>query len=340
MSMVGILRHNLGALGYDVDHILSYEINTYNEFADEETTIWELKHSVYGKHVRIVIDVNGNKSVIGKKGNPLHVKYNDRLVQWLFLGNAARVHGWKTVNYISTGMPYGREDKFPDAGLKETAKRSSASAHFFLDIVKQLLAPDYYVTMDAHNPAIFKWNENTKCVNLYTWWAVQKAVQLIGRPNVLLAPTDQWGDKKVEAISHDLWLDYINVIKRRSKKENNVVDDIIVVGDITGRDILIHDDILDTGGTFEILVRKLWELGKPKSISAVITAWLFNSWAIEKLTTLHNEWLMTTLYITNAVYRESYPDFVVVLDAAPNFAEVIEAAFVGRSINFNKWATT
>jgi len=45
---------------------------------------------------------------------------------------------------------------------------------------------------------------------------------------------------------------------------------------------------------------------------------------------------MSTLYITNAVYRASYPDFVVVLDAAPNFAEVIEAAFVGRSINFNK----
>jgi len=79
------------------------------------------------------------------------------------------------------------------------------------------------------------------------------------------------------------------VIKRRSKKENNVVDDIIVVGDITGRDVLIHDDILDTGGTFEILVRKFWELGKPNSVCAVITAGLFNSSAIEKLTTLHNE---------------------------------------------------
>lgn len=65
--MVGILRRNLGALGYDVDQLLSYEINTYDEFADEETTIGELKYSVYGKHVWIVVDVNGKKSVVGKK---------------------------------------------------------------------------------------------------------------------------------------------------------------------------------------------------------------------------------------------------------------------------------
>lgn len=338
-SMVAILQKNLTALGYDTEDILSYEINTYDEFADEESTIGELKSSVRGQHVWIVVDINGKKPVMDKKGNPLQVKYNDRLMQAIFLWNAARIHWWKTVNYISTWLPYAREDKFPDGGLNATTKRYASCAHLVLDIFKDQLVPDYYVTMDVHNPAVFKGNEITKCVNLYTWWVVQKAAQLIGKPNILLAPTDQWWDKKVGAIARDLWLEYINVIKRRSTKENNKVDEIIIVGDVNGRDILIHDDILDTGGTFATLVKKMWEQGKPNSVNAVITAGLFNGEATEKLTALHKEGLLSTIYITNSVYRENYPDFVQVIDVAPNYAEVIEAIFTNRSIDFNKWAT-
>lgn len=65
--MVDILTKNLFSLGYAVDDILSYEINTYDEFADQETTIGELQYSVRGKHVWIVVDVNGNKHVMNKK---------------------------------------------------------------------------------------------------------------------------------------------------------------------------------------------------------------------------------------------------------------------------------
>lgn len=339
LGIVSILKKNLSSLWYDIAEVLSHEINKYDEFEDEETTIWELQHSVRGQHVWVVADVNGKKGIVNGKGKDLYVKYNDRLMQALFLWNASRIHGGKTINYIITWLPYGREDKFPDGWLKETTKRSSASAHLLLDIIKEQLAPDYYVTMDVHNPAVFKWNNVTKCVNLYTWWAVQKAIQMIDKPDVLLSGMDQWWDKKIEAISNDLWLEYLNVIKKRSKKENNKVEEIIVVWETDGRDILIHDDILDTGGSFDTLVRKMRKKWTPNSVNAVITAGLFNGGAIQKLTVLHDEWLIDTIYITNAVYRECYPEFVKILDAAPNFAEVIEAAFTNRSINFNKGVT-
>lgn len=339
-NMIDILKKNLSSLGYDIANVLSYEINIYDEFADEETTIDKLQHSVRGHHVWVVADVNGKKTVINKKTlQPMLVKYNDRLVQALELCNAAQIHGWKTLNFISTTLPYGREDKFPDAGLKENTKRSSASAHFFLDIIKDQLAPDYYVTMDVHNTSMFKGNKVTKCVNLHTWRAVQRAVQLIDKPDILISGMDQWWDKKIEAISNDLWLDYLNVIKKRSKKENNKVEEIIIVGDPIWRDVLIHDDILDTWGSFDLLVREMWKKWKPTSVNAVITSWLFNGKAIEKLIQLRKEWLINKIYITNGVYREYYPDFIEVFDAAPNYAEVIEAAFTNRSINFNKWVT-
>jgi hypothetical protein len=46
--------------------------------------------------------VNGKKPVINKKGKHLIVKYNDRLMQALLLGNSANIHGAKTLNCIAT----------------------------------------------------------------------------------------------------------------------------------------------------------------------------------------------------------------------------------------------
>jgi|GEM_PF-1968155 len=92
--MIDILKKNLSSLGYDIANVLSYEINIYDEFADEETTIDKLQHSVRGHHVWVVADVNGKKTVINKKTlQPMLVKYNDRLVQALELCNAAQIHG-------------------------------------------------------------------------------------------------------------------------------------------------------------------------------------------------------------------------------------------------------
>jgi phosphoribosylpyrophosphate synthetase len=39
---------------------------------------------------------------------------------------------------------------------------------------------------------------------------------------------------------------YLTVIKKKDYSEKSKVENIFVYGDIEGKDILIHDDILDT----------------------------------------------------------------------------------------------
>lgn len=337
LEIEGILRNNLWSLDYDVDKVLSSEINIYDEFADEETTIGELRDSVRGKHVWMISDINGKKWV-----PPHHIKYNDRLVQSLLLGNAAKIHGSKTLNIIASGVPYVREDKFPDGWVKSTTKRVSASADLFHTIILNELSPDYYVTMHVHNPAIFKGKNTTKCLDLYTWWSVQQALSQLSRDknNVLLCSTDGWWQKKVEAIASDLDLNSMIVLKRRIKK--NEVDEVTLTGSVEGKNVLLHDDMIDTAGSFVKLIDEMWRpnspWGNPSTVDAVITAWLFNGLAKDKLKKLHDEWKIGTIFVTNLVYRDKYLSFVKVLDAAPNFAEVIEAVFTDRSIDFNKWA--
>jgi len=199
--------------------------------------------------------------------------------------------------------------------------------------------------MHAHNTSIFKWNGVTKCLDLFTGWEVQQAAEILANEynifDPLMSTMDWWGQKKNEAIAGDLGFDNMTIIKERFKNEKNKVEKITLTKQIGWRDILLHDDILDTGWSFETVLNTMWDPTSlhwtPKSVNAVITWWLFNGLAIETLTKLHNEGKFNTIFITNAVYRESYPPFVRVFNAAPNFAEVIEAVFTNRGINFNKW---
>jgi len=114
---------------------------------------------------------------------------------------------------------------------------------------------------------------------------------------------DQGGDKKISGIAKDLHLDYCNVIKKRATLIANKVEEIRVYGDIENKDILIHDDILDTGGSLVTLIDEL-QKQHPRSINIAITHGMFNKNAIEKLQELHNQKLFEYIYVTNAVYRE------------------------------------
>jgi ribose-phosphate pyrophosphokinase len=192
--------------------------------------------------------------------------------------------------------------------------------------------------MDIHNPAVINNSNQTNFVNLYTWWMVQHVANILKKQgkDIVISPMDEWWLKKISSISKDLRLPYITVIKWREKV--NEVDKISVYGDVKDKDILIHDDILDTWGSLIKLIEKLHELGA-RSVNVSITHGMFNNDAIKKLTDLHEKWLFEKIYVTNTVCRELsfYPDFVEVIDASKNFADPIKSNFLGQGINYNFW---
>jgi len=283
--------------------------------------------------VYIVADVNGRASV-----DNYRISYNDRLIQMLLLANNAKKFKAKTINLIPTCFPYSRQDKPTQWGLKERVSREPSSAQFLTDIIQNYLWTDYCITMDIHNPAVINNSNQTNFVNLYTWWMVQHVANILKKQgkDIVISPMDEWWLKKISSISKDLRLPYITVIKWREKV--NEVDKISVYGDVKDKDILIHDDILDTWGSLIKLIEKLHELGA-RSVNVSITHGMFNNDAIKKLTDLHEKWLFEKIYVTNPVCRELsfYPDFVEVIDASKNFADPIKSNFLGQGINYNFW---
>ena len=326
-SILAILHTDL----QDIDNI-TYECVEYKEFANGETKI-VLEHSVRGKHVYVIWDVNGDKQ-IGK----YTIKYNDRFMQIMLLLQCAKNHWAKTINALPTCFPYARQDKPIQWWLKERVSREPSSAQLIVDIFQDLLNTDYCVTIDVHNPAIINNSRKTNFVNLYTWWFVQQVINDLKKDNVVISPMDEWWLKKISSISKDFELDYLTVLKKRDHSKPNTVEEIFVHGNVTGKNIIIHDDILDTWGSLIKLIEELYKKN-PQSINIAITHGMFNGDAISKLTALHKEEKFETIYVTNTIYREIYPKFVKIIDVAPIFADTIKKIFIWWSINYNYWVT-
>ncbi len=314
------------------NHAVSSEVVSY-----QESLQWITKATfqmpIEKKHVYIVGDVNGRASV-----DNYRISYNDRLFQMLLLANNAKKFRAKTINLVPLCFPYSRQDKPPQWGLKERVSREPSSAQFFTDIIQNYLWVDYCITIDIHNPAVINNSNQTNFVNLYTWRFVQRVMRDLKKDDIVLVPMDEWWLKKSSSISKDVNVNHLTVIKTRDYSKINTVDEIFVHGDVKGKDVLIHDDILDTWGSLIKLVEKLNELGA-RSVNIAITHGMFNKDAIRKLQALHDRGFFENIYITNTVYRDKdfYPDWVKIVDVSNNFADPIKSIFLGQKINYNFW---
>ena len=262
-------------------------------------------------------------------------------MQILLLADKSTKYGAKTINLVPTCFPYSRQDKPTQWWLKERVSREPSSAQFITDIMQNYLGVDYCLTMDIHNPAVINNSNNTSFVNLYTWWMVQNVANTIRKEwkkDIVISPMDEWWLKKLSSISKDLGINYITVLKKRDYSKVNSVEEIFVHGDVKDKDILIHDDMLDTWGSLIKLIEKLHELGA-NSINVSITHGMFNNDAIQKLTALHEQWLFEKIYITNTVSRDEdfYPPWVKIIDASCNFADPIKSIYLWKPINYNFW---
>jgi len=146
--------------------------------------------------------------------------------------------------------------------------------------------------------------------------------------NIVLSGADQWWDKKVSGIAKEYWLQKIIVIKDRDYSKKNSVNTIDIYWDIEWKDILIHDDILDTWWTLCSLLEEMLKK-KPKSINIAITHWQFNGEAFEKLEKIikKSEWIIEKVYITNSINKSNLPEYVEVINTDDIIANNIFSIF-------------
>jgi ribose-phosphate pyrophosphokinase len=103
---------------------------------------------------------------------------------------------------------------------------------------------------------------------------------------------------------------------------------MVVIGDVEGKDILIIDDICDTGGTLAKSASLLKEKGA-KSVRAMITHPVLSGNAYENI----EKSVLEELVVCNTIPLARTSPKIKVLSVAELFAVAIRNAYENKSIN-------
>jgi ribose-phosphate pyrophosphokinase len=118
------------------------------------------------------------------------------------------------------------------------------------------------------------------------------------------------------------------VDKRRPKA--NVAEVMNVIGDIRDKDVILIDDIVDTGGSITEAANAMDKLGA-KNIYACCTHAVFSGPAVDRI----KDSAIKEMVILNTIPLSSEKAFdkVTVLSVAPIFAEAITRIYEGLSVS-------
>ncbi len=275
---------------------IDYFIVDYSEFANKETYIKLPPELIKNQDVLIISDPNAYNN------EDQEISLNDRLFQTFMIIQTAKKFQANSVNVFFTCFPYSRQDN------SSNKKWEPDSLQILISFL-ETLGVSNVITFDIHNIYTKLAFKDTNFVNIEALDFLQKAYQKMDLQNPLLVPTDEWWTKKIKSFAESLELPNIVVDKSRDYSKPNSVNKINVYNDISWKDLIIYDDILDTWWSLCQLIQEL-NKQKPASVNIAVSHWMFNWTAFEKLNKEYQNWNFQKIYTTNSIKRENLPKYI------------------------------
>src|SRR5210317_167192 len=181
------------------------------------------------------------------------------------------------------------------------------------------------ITMDLHADQIQGFFEKP-VDHLFASTIFLPYLKSLNLDNLTIASPDMGGSKRAYAYSKALESDVVICYKQREKA--NVISHMELIGEVTGKNVVLVDDMVDTAGTLTKAADLMVERGA-LSVRAICTHALLSGNAYEKIEQSQLEELIVTDSIPPKV---SHPK-VKVLSCAPLFAEVMKNVHYNQSIS-------
>ncbi|WP_044562023.1 ribose-phosphate pyrophosphokinase [Azospirillum sp. B4] len=246
---------------------------------------------------------------------------NDNLMELLVTIDALRRGSARRITAVLPYYGYARQDR-------KTGPRTPISAKLVANLITTAGA-NRVLTMDLHAGQIQGFfdipTDNLVAAPVF----VHDIEATMGRENLMIVSPDVGGVVRARAIAKRLDADLAIIDKRRERA--GVSEVMNVIGDVTGRDCILVDDIVDSAGTLCNAAVALKERGA-KSVRAYVTHGVLSGGAVARVAQSPLEALITTdsIQATEAV-RVSHN--VRHLSVAPLIAEAIERISHEKSVS-------
>jgi len=197
---------------------------------------------------------------------------NDHLMELLIALDALRRSSARRVTAVIPYFGYARQDR-------KSGPRTPISAKLVANLITEAGA-DRVLTLDLHAGQIQGFFD-IPVDNLYAAPLFARDIQerYAGRDLMVVSP-DVGGVVRARAIATRLHTDLAIIDKRRERA--GVSEVMNVIGDVEGRDCIIVDDIIDSGGTHCNAADALMKNGA-KSVSCYVTHGVFSGGAVARV---------------------------------------------------------
>lgn len=244
---------------------------------------------------------------------------SDHLMEILLMLDAAKR---ASARHITAVMPYygwARQDRKDKPRVPIAAK--------LIAKMLETAGATRIITMDLHADQIQGFFEKP-VDHLFASTIFLPHLQSLKLDNLTIASPDMGGSKRAYAYSKALTSDVVICYKQRAKA--NVISHMELIGDVTGKNVVLVDDMVDTAGTLTKAADLMIERGA-KSVRAICTHAILSGNAYERL----EQSQLQELIVTDSIPLKQKSDKIRVITCADLFANVMRKVHHNESISSN-----
>lgn len=204
-------------------------------FADGEINL-NIGETVRGHHVFVV--------------QPTQAPVNDNLMEVLIMCDALKRASARSINLIIPYYGYSRQDR-------KARARQPISAKLVADLI-QTAGADRVIAMDLHAAQIQGFF-NIPIDNFLAMPIIVKYLKEKNLDNIVVVSPDHGGATRARQLAEYLKTPMAIIDKRRP--EPNKAEVMNIIGDVRGKNAVIIDDMVDTGGSLVAAAKAIKEHG-------------------------------------------------------------------------------